>query len=60
MAIIRDPGIDSCWRFFAILPQFQPALARKNFWLAVEFLTGLLEWLVWLELDFWSCDCYWI
>ena len=52
MAIIRDQELIAAGVFFAILPQFQPALARKNFWLAVEFLTGLLEWLVWLELDF--------
>lgn len=43
MAIIRDQELIDAGVFFAILPQFQPALARKNFWLAVEFLTGLLE-----------------
>ena len=52
MAIIRDQELISADVFFAILPQFQPASARKNFWLAVEFLSGLLESLVWLELDF--------
>ena len=52
MAIIRDQELISAGVFFAILPQFQPASARKNFWLAVEFPAGLLEWSVWLELDF--------
>ena len=52
MAIIRDQVWTIAGVFFAILPQFQPASARKNFWLAVEFLAGLLEWSVWLDLDF--------
>ena len=51
MAIIRDQELTVAGVFFAILPQFQSALARKNFWLVVEFLAGLLEWLVWLDLD---------
>ena len=52
MAIIRDQELIDAGVFFAILPQFQPASARKNFWLVVEFLSGLLGSLVWLELDF--------
>lgn len=51
MAIIRDQELIDAGVFFAILPQFQPASARKNFWLVVEFLAGLLEWSVWLDLD---------
>ena len=52
MAIIRDQELIDAGVFFAILPQFQPASARKNFWLVVEFLSGLLGSLVRLELDF--------
>ena len=52
MAIILDQELIAAGVFVAILPQFQPELARKNFWLVVEFLAGLLEWSVWLELDF--------
>ena len=51
MAIIRDQEWTIAGVFFAILPQFQPASARKNFWLVVEFLAGLLEWSVRLDLD---------
>ena len=52
MAIIRGQVWTIAGVFFAILPQFQPALARKNFWLVVDFLSGLLESSVRLELDF--------
>ena len=51
MAIIRDQVWTIADAFCAILPQFQPALARKNFWMAVEFLAVLLEWSVRLDLD---------
>ena len=51
MAIIRDQVWTIAVVFFAIFPQFQPASARKNFWLAVEFLAGLLEPSVRLDLD---------
>ena len=52
MAIIRDQVWTIADAFCVILPQFQPASAQKNFWLVVEFLAGLLERLVWLDLDF--------
>ena len=51
MAIIRDQELIDAGVFFAILPQFQPALARKNFWLVVEFLAGSSGLRVWLDLD---------
>ena len=52
MVIIRGQVWTIAGAFCVTLLQFQPALARKNFWLAVEFLAGLLEWSVWLDLDF--------
>ena len=52
MVIIRGQVWTIAGAFYATLPQFQPASARKNFWLVVEFLAGLLESLVRLELDF--------
>ena len=51
MAIIRDQELIAAGAFYATLPQFQPASAQRNFWLVVEFLAGLLEWSVWLDLD---------
>ena len=52
MAIIRDQELIIAGVFVAILPQFQPASARKNFWLVVEFLAGSSGLRVWLDLDF--------
>ena len=52
MAIIRDQELTIADAFCAILPQFQPALARKNFWLVVEFLAGSSGLRARMELDF--------
>ena len=52
MAIIRDQELIAAGVFFAILPQFQPASARKNFWLVVEFPAGSSGLRALLELDF--------
>ena len=52
MVIIRGQVWTIADAFCATLPQFQPALARKNFWLAVEFLAGLSGLRALLELDF--------
>ena len=52
MVIICDQELIAAGVFFAILPQSQPALARKNFWLVVEFLTGSSGLQVRLDLDF--------
>ena len=51
MVIIRGQVWTIAGAFYATLPQFQLASARKNFWLAVEFLAGLLELLVRLGLS---------
>ena len=50
MVIIRGQVWTIAGAFYATLLRFQLVSARRNFWLAVQFLAGLLELLVWLGL----------